>query len=464
MRGRLGIAIVVIGLGFGAGFGCSFDPQDLRALRDGGGPAALDGAAVEGVDAVGVVDSARALDATSGLASDGAGQQPDLSLLDVSITVDAPLVVDVSIAADAAVAVDLVRADLPTSADDVAADASMVAVDVPASGDASSEGPLVVDGGVDMETACVPGRRRCQGTTLEVCDETGAWLGTPVTKGVCDALCTPGTFDCEYKTRQVCSAAGTWQDAEECPFVCLSGVCAGECVPGTGQCSGAMPQTCDSQGKWKNGTACKYACVGQGQCGGSCQPGSSEIQCVGTTPQHCNQDGNWVSDPIKKDVCNAECNPKDTLACGNCNGGVQTCNALGMWGPCNNQPGPKVTYYYDGDNDLYGDPKVTTTSCTGAPTGYVTNNLDCCDLDDRAKPGQTVPLGSPNLCGTYDYNCDGQQKPMVYHTCCVCSSSSDVCATANCGAEITVTACKEVTYPSYSCSTTSSKGEAQKCL
>ncbi|CAM3412166.1 hypothetical protein FLLO111716_08870 [Flavobacterium longum] len=38
-----------------------------------------------------------------------------------------------------------------------------------------------------------------------------------------------------------------------------------------------------------------------------------------------------------------------------------------------------VVYYADSDNDLYGDPSESQTSCTGAPSGYVTDNTDCDD-------------------------------------------------------------------------------------
>ncbi|MFN9112545.1 MAG: hypothetical protein ACK5XN_20960, partial [Bacteroidota bacterium] len=40
-----------------------------------------------------------------------------------------------------------------------------------------------------------------------------------------------------------------------------------------------------------------------------------------------------------------------------------------------------VTYYSDADNDTFGDPSVTQLSCTGAPSGFVTNNTDCDPAD-----------------------------------------------------------------------------------
>jgi hypothetical protein len=43
-----------------------------------------------------------------------------------------------------------------------------------------------------------------------------------------------------------------------------------------------------------------------------------------------------------------------------------------------------VTYYRDFDNDTYGDPFETTSSCTGAPVGYVPDNTDCDDDNNAA--------------------------------------------------------------------------------
>lgn len=47
-----------------------------------------------------------------------------------------------------------------------------------------------------------------------------------------------------------------------------------------------------------------------------------------------------------------------------------------------------TTYYRDLDTDGFGNPSNTTTSCTGAPSGYVSNNTDCNDNSAVEKPGQ----------------------------------------------------------------------------
>lgn len=61
-----------------------------------------------------------------------------------------------------------------------------------------------------------------------------------------------------------------------------------------------------------------------------------------------------------------------------------------------------TTYYRDADNDTYGDALNSTTSCTGTPVGYVTNNLDCNDANAGIKPGGTEICGN----GT-DEDCSG---------------------------------------------------------
>jgi hypothetical protein len=63
---------------------------------------------------------------------------------------------------------------------------------------------------------------------------------------------------------------------------------------------------------------------------------------------------------------------------------------------------PSTTYYADADNDTYGNPSMTTQSCTGAPEGYVANSLDCNDGNSAINPAAI------EICfNLIDDNCDG---------------------------------------------------------
>ena len=60
-----------------------------------------------------------------------------------------------------------------------------------------------------------------------------------------------------------------------------------------------------------------------------------------------------------------------------------------------------TSYYLDQDGDGFGDPQ-TPIQATSRPAGYVTDNTDCDDADDRVNPAsQEVP-------DNIDNNCDGQ--------------------------------------------------------
>src|SRR5207249_7591572 len=48
--------------------------------------------------------------------------------------------------------------------------------------------------------------------------------------------------------------------------------------------------------------------------------------------------------------------------------------------------GVGTTFYRDADGDSFGDPNATQQTCSSAPVGYVTNNLDCNDMNAFVNP------------------------------------------------------------------------------
>jgi hypothetical protein len=64
--------------------------------------------------------------------------------------------------------------------------------------------------------------------------------------------------------------------------------------------------------------------------------------------------------------------------------------------------------YDDADGDGYrtsGTHTSASLSCSGAHDGRATDGRDCCDLDDRAHPGQTAWFTTANHCGSFNYDC-----------------------------------------------------------
>lgn len=60
-----------------------------------------------------------------------------------------------------------------------------------------------------------------------------------------------------------------------------------------------------------------------------------------------------------------------------------------------------TVYYYDADNDGYGNIRLPSTSCT-QPAGFVPDSTDCNDANAAIHPG------APEICNFIDDDCDGQ--------------------------------------------------------
>ena len=107
-------------------------------------------------------------------------------------------------------------------------------------------------------------------------------------------------------------------------------------------------------------------------------------------------------------------------------GGTEVCN--GIDDNCNGQTDEGLTYttyYRDADNDGYGNPAVTTQTCTGsAPTGYVANSSDCNDsFFDATLPGTVY---------YQDFDGDTYGNPAMSTFACAPSGNYDVTNTLDC--------------------------------
>jgi hypothetical protein len=99
------------------------------------------------------------------------------------------------------------------------------------------------------------------------------------------------------------------------------------------------------------------------------------------------------------------------------------------------QSGTAVTYYLDSDGDGFGDIANSQVSCSGAPSGYVTNNTDC--DDNNATIWQTANLYIDNDGDGYDNGqqviCYGATIPTGYAVTTLGSDCDDNNVNANIG-------------------------------
>ncbi|MGB1247682.1 MAG: MopE-related protein [Chitinophagales bacterium] len=114
---------------------------------------------------------------------------------------------------------------------------------------------------------------------------------------------------------------------------------------------------------------------------------------------------------ISIDVCNATAPAGYTADNTDCNdnnstinpGAPEVCNNADE--NCNNQIDEgltEYTFYFDGDNDGYGDAAISVMQCDfNAPAGYVSNDDDCDDTDSNLNPDQA------EICDGIDNDCNG---------------------------------------------------------
>jgi hypothetical protein len=115
--------------------------------------------------------------------------------------------------------------------------------------------------------------------------------------------------------------------------------------------------------------------------------------------------------------CAPQASGDDTLAASPCTG-AHTCGLAGC--KLRNQQRCAVNpdcasstctaFYEDLDGDGYGSAnalRLCEDAGASAPPGYSALTGDCCDRDVYTFPGQSTYFTTENLCGSWDYNCDG---------------------------------------------------------
>nr|AYM53415.1 lipoprotein [Melittangium lichenicola] len=99
------------------------------------------------------------------------------------------------------------------------------------------------------------------------------------------------------------------------------------------------------------------------------------------------------------------------------------------------------TWFRDQDGDQHGATGAGTPSCQGTPpAGYVASSDDCDDTKT------TVYKDAPELCDSFDNDCDSQ-KDEGFDVGVTCSAANDCSGTKACTASGTTTECKATTPP-----------------
>ncbi len=126
---------------------------------------------------------------------------------------------------------------------------------------------------------------------------------------------------------------------------------------------------------------------------------------------YCDGDGDGVISLEASGSCSThECIPgvcQDTPGT-DCNDGndevfpgqVESCNDIDDNCVDGIDEGVTITYYFDSDDDGFGDSAISQEACS-APVGFVEDNTDCDDRDEEVFPGQV------ESCNDIDDNCVG---------------------------------------------------------
>src|SRR5690606_20836007 len=119
------------------------------------------------------------------------------------------------------------------------------------------------------------------------------------------------------------------------------------------------------------------------------------------TPQTCSESGSWVNEF----GCGANSQCTGDGVCKRIDGVDCTSSAQCVSGVC-------TTFYRDEDGDGFGFDESPKSVCgTTPPANHVLKPGDCCDIDDKANPANKSNYTTANECGSFDYDCDGDETP-----------------------------------------------------
>ena len=151
------------------------------------------------------------------------------------------------------------------------------------------------------------------------------------------------------------------------------------------------PETTDADG---DGWAAEQDCDDDDP---DVNPGADEVPYDGLD-NDCNEDS--PDDDLDRDgyALDDDCDDDDPTVNP---GATEVCN--GYDDDCDGEVDDAAgdIWYADEDADLYGDPTTSTSSCSGAITGWVADRTDCDDTDPDVNPA------AHEVCNDVDDDCDG---------------------------------------------------------
>lgn len=284
---------------------------------------------------------------------------------------------------------------------------------------------------------CAPGEHRCEGTKLEVCDESFAWREVEdcLDANACNLNsdscrpCVENEHQCQGAALMRCSPELTWVLAQQCanPTACsvAPGKLSGSCAPVDPRCTTPQGHVCDgvqllrctdamdrlipiercpSAAHCDAATADKQAEAGRlATCLDRCEAGA--IRCVDAEFQRCSAEGAWTPEMTcaSASACSAKAG---STGCEPCTSGALECNDGELRRCAPKSPGGWETVADCGVARLCNEAagRCDAGGCSRA-------GQTRCDLSlERCKPDQSewdsIDFCEGDLCNAHDAKCD----------------------------------------------------------